>query len=763
MSESEGQKEPNLLPSGQPPSPSDLEDESDQGETSSPSLVTITQQENLVCEAKKDPPATCTGGLSDGDMEHKGETDVVEKASEETVVDNSHPEDESSAISTADQPPSVLPRGKPHPSTEMAVEATDDKKELSRVNRSHIPAPTSPSQTDQPRSMSKRSSDSAIQVEQAAALSPVVPNINASPRHDVKEVPDMLSEEETKNTTEDEKKSEDKSDAAVMPPPERRVFMNGIFSPPAVPEASGSPPRQAIHAIHHMPQHLPMSYGYAIAPVPSPYATPIGGGRRKIKLRLEEDVRTDSRRGSFFSRSFRHRRNDSIQSVDSVADHGVDRGSITVSWFEGTTSAELQEHVRKSVIRKMGLHGDVELRDMRIIDETMDPPEGKDLRCCSSTRLVRVMNLTHFFVEIVLSPFIPNGSRFLLRFSTKEKEQDTTISFRPRQYLNKQIASTAPESPSAAPSPHPSSGNLLNLNEAQLQILGAKLKALQLDTPSLTKRTPAFRDVSVPTSHKGVAESAVDTESLEGDQDELWPSKRVSKIGEEGSMASIDFNEEEVRSMHPDDQIETRLRQLTELLVSDLRGRREKGSYRSRQEKKQVIFVLANYFVLFLSVIAIMAEIQSRAPRWLAWAERNLESVQTCAMDQESLFKCVSSGDFSGLIASFVLWFGRSAATRRFFLFGFETPKRLWTVVYESLVTAFCWAVSYLFIRRGMNPDTRPNFVAKYWKDAVYGSLAGFNASFLKAVLKNLVPQEAVEHALQDNQLRILSWLPKMH
>jgi hypothetical protein len=68
-----------------------------------------------------------------------------------------------------------------------------------------------------------------------------------------------------------------------------------------------------------------------------------------------------------------------------------------------------------------------------------------------------------------------------------------------------------------------------------------------------------------------------------------------------------------------------------------------------------------------------------------------------------------------------------------------------------------------MFIRRGMNPDTRPNFIAKYWKDAVYGSLAGFNASFLKAVLKNLVPQEAVEHALQDNQLRILSWFPKMH
>ena len=68
----------------------------------------------------------------------------------------------------------------------------------------------------------------------------------------------------------------------------------------------------------------------------------------------------------------------------------------------------------------------------------------------------------------------------------------------------------------------------------------------------------------------------------------------------------------------------------------------------------------------------------------------------------------------------FVLWMTRSAATKRIFLFGFETPKKLWTVVYESLVTSVCWGVSYIFIRRGMNPDTRENFVHKYWKDAVY-------------------------------------------
>jgi hypothetical protein len=65
-----------------------------------------------------------------------------------------------------------------------------------------------------------------------------------------------------------------------------------------------------------------------------------------------------------------------------------------------------------------------------------------------------------------------------------------------------------------------------------------------------------------------------------------------------------------------------------------------------------------------------------------------------------------------------------------------------------------------MFIRRGMNPDTSTNFLQKYWKDAVYGSLAGFNAAFMKHVLKNLIPQEAIEDALmQDRRLKILSWL----
>lgn len=207
-----------------------------------------------------------------------------------------------------------------------------------------------------------------------------------------------------------------------------------------------------------------------------------------------------------------------------------------------------------------------------------------------------------------------------------------------------------------------------------------------------------------------------------------------------------------------DDPVESRLREITELLLSDRKSRHSRQERRG--EKRQVIFVVANYFVLFLALIAVSAEIQARAPNWLKIMEDQLQSVQNCSENHEALFECVSRGDFAGLIASVLLWLSRSVATKRIFLFGFETPKKLWTVVYESMVTSICWGISYIFIRRGMNPDTRSRFVQRYWKDAVYGSLAGFNASFLKQVLKNLIPEEVVEGALRERQLKIIGWLP---
>jgi len=212
----------------------------------------------------------------------------------------------------------------------------------------------------------------------------------------------------------------------------------------------------------------------------------------------------------------------------------------------------------------------------------------------------------------------------------------------------------------------------------------------------------------------------------------------------------------ETNSLHPEDQIEKSLQQITQLLLAD----RSSRYVPQPTEKRQVVFTLANYFVLFLSLIAISAEIQARAPQWHKSIEQQLKNVQSCSKDEDALYECISQGDFAGLIASVILWISRSAATRRIFLFGFESPRKLWTVVYECMVTSVCWGFSYMFIRRGMNPDTSQNFLQKYWKDAVYGSLAGFHAAFLKHVLKNLIPQEAIEDVLmQDRKLKILSWL----
>lgn len=119
------------------------------------------------------------------------------------------------------------------------------------------------------------------------------------------------------------------------------------------------------HGMHHQPQLIHTS---RVAPTP-----PLGGGRRKITLQLQEDAHDSSRRSFFFRRSSKSRTSPLL----SIEEGGIDRGTVTVSWFEGTSSAELQEHVRKSVIRKMNLDSDARLSDFRIMDQSGSPPEGK--------------------------------------------------------------------------------------------------------------------------------------------------------------------------------------------------------------------------------------------------------------------------------------------------------------------------------------------------------------------------------------------------
>ena len=135
----------------------------------------------------------------------------------------------------------------------------------------------------------------------------------------------------------------------------------------------------------------------SVLPIPNQVIT-MPGGKRKIHLHLWEDVRSmmqpePSRFLSFrrkkgtFRRSpqttpiselgqSNHGNNNDKNGSDSNITHWADRGTLTVSWYEGTNSLELQEHVQNSVIRKLCLGSTTKLLDFRVLDESSDPPEG---------------------------------------------------------------------------------------------------------------------------------------------------------------------------------------------------------------------------------------------------------------------------------------------------------------------------------------------------------------------------------------------------
>mmetsp|Transcript_33444 Transcript_33444/g.50451 ORF Transcript_33444/g.50451 Transcript_33444/m.50451 type:complete len:796 (-) Transcript_33444:859-3246(-) len=173
----------------------------------------------------------------------------------------------------------------------------------------------------------------------------------------------------------------------------------------------------------------------------------VGGGRRKISLKLEEDAKYNTRRSFFF-----RRKSSPGGSLQSIEEPGIERGTITVSWFEGTSTSELQEHVRNSVMRKLHIDSSTQLVDIRIMDRSEDPPQ-----------------------EIVLSPFIPDGSKFVLRFSSQRGEKLEALPSSPPRQSRSALSST-PVSPSAASSPYPSNVDLSTLNA---KLLSGKLDRLK--------------------------------------------------------------------------------------------------------------------------------------------------------------------------------------------------------------------------------------------------------------------------------------------
>ena len=315
--------------------------------------------------------------------------------------------------------------------------------------------------------------------------------------------------------------------------------------------------------------------------------------------------------------------------------------------------------------------------------------------------------------EVVLSPHIPSGSTFLVKVVIAKSPRIIYRSMTP-----------APDSPSAAPNTSP-----------KLVVDGPKRALNGLNGFSLDgNNNGANKKVVLPNNSDDILDASSSKQKLpklSNSSPNITSLKALKSLSHDTPKISGKMDGERV------------------VIVTQT----------PQQEKQHVIFTIANYFVLFLSIIAVSAELAERAPIWI---ENHIAHVNQCAVDQDSLFECINRGEITGVVAAFGLWMAKSESTKRFLLFGFSNVDKLWAVVYESFVSAFCWGFSYLFIRRGLNPDSRENLMKRFWKDAVYGSLAGFNASFMKAVLKNLIPKEAIEEAvLESKQLRLVDWLIK--
>ena len=195
------------------------------------------------------------------------------------------------------------------------------------------------------------------------------------------------------------------------------------------------------------------------------------------------------------------------------------------------------------------------------------------------------------FTEIVLSPYIPDGSRLLLQFATTDVEGDIT----PPKYTRFSDYNDGPPSPSAAPSPYPTSLDLngLGLNANQLALLGTRLNSL---TRLNGLQPPLSEGAGANNSEKLQQQNGRKSQSSK----QQPPEKKSPKDDEDDSNSK--GSNMEVASLHPEDQIQKSLREITGLLLKE----RKSGGSVPRQEKRQVVFVLANYFVLFCVATIVM-------------------------------------------------------------------------------------------------------------------------------------------------------------
>jgi hypothetical protein len=193
------------------------------------------------------------------------------------------------------------------------------------------------------------------------------------------------------------------SDVALLP----RVDEHDMFQPHPLLRPSQqmnssmeyTPSKSGSHNSHNYSSKV-AEHRDSMPPPPPP-----SNGRRKIRLRLQEEIpqpalplTSSSRRGASILGHLRRRSNRIMFGSSDQDDNAavnlshhdepnshqysephvktISRGIVTVSWFEGTWSLELQEHVRKTVLRKLGLDRNADLVDYRLFDESVNPPEG---------------------------------------------------------------------------------------------------------------------------------------------------------------------------------------------------------------------------------------------------------------------------------------------------------------------------------------------------------------------------------------------------
>ena len=228
--------------------------------------------------------------------------------------------------------------------------------------------------------------------------------------------------------------------------------------------------------------------------------------------------------------------------------------------------------------------------------------------------------------EVVLCPYLPDGSSFLLKFKIAFERPATP----PRYRLPPAYVSEAPDSPSAEPSPHPSSVDLPTIgnkesskeravimqqnhkleqqNEQQMQMLSAVAALLQQQQtgglpPQLNLNTLLPNLPPLPEMPSAAPQEMSTSPKEEKKEDE--PHTPVKNRLMPPTMAPISENST------TDQAIEHQLRQLNELFVqrrsssvvtqsNEDTAKAMNGTDENivrayhRDEKKQVIFVIAN-------------------------------------------------------------------------------------------------------------------------------------------------------------------------